>query len=167
MLVTVGNATQGFVRLLKAVDAAAGNGVFGEETVFIQAGNTSNFVAAHCRQQDFLEMKQFEMLLRDATLVICHGGTGTLINVLQAGKVPVVMPRQRRYSEHVDDHQVELVDALAEEGRIVRVLEPKDLEDGIRTARAMLEERHATKNTRVLELITKDIEELGRRATVI
>ena len=41
MFVTVGNATQGFARLLQAVDAAAGEGFFEGEPVLIQTGKQS------------------------------------------------------------------------------------------------------------------------------
>lgn len=127
MFVTVGNATQGFTRLLEAVDTAAGNGVFGDEKVFMQAGNNPHFQATHCQQEPFVEMQRFEALLKEATLVISHGGAGTLINLLQNGRIPIVMPRQREYSEHVDDHQIELVRALASEGRVIAVYTPEEL----------------------------------------
>jgi UDP-N-acetylglucosamine transferase subunit ALG13 len=35
--------------------------------------------------------------------------------------VPAVVPRQRRYSEHVDDHQIELTRALEQQGAVVAV----------------------------------------------
>jgi hypothetical protein len=35
--------------------------------------------------------------------------------------VPVVMPRLQRFGEHVNDHQLELCDALASEGRAIVV----------------------------------------------
>ena len=161
MFVTVGNATQGFKRLLDAVDEAAGQGLFGDEPIFIQTGNNPDFHASHCEQQSFLPMSQFEALLRDSSLIISHGGAGTLINILRAGRVPVVMPRRQQYAEHVDDHQVELIQALAQEGRVVPVFESADLKVGVNEARRRNKQPRAQSNSQLVELVARAIEELS------
>jgi UDP-N-acetylglucosamine transferase subunit ALG13 len=161
VFVTVGNATQGFKRLLDAVDEAAGQGLFGDEPIFIQAGNNPDFHASHCEQQSFLPMSQFEALLRDSSLIISHGGAGTLINILRAGRVPVVMPRRQQYAEHVDDHQVELIQALAEQGRVVPVFESADLKVGVKEARRRNNQLRAQSNSQLVELVARAIEELS------
>ena len=106
-------------------------------------------------------MSQFETLLRDSSLVISHGGAGTLINILRAGRVPVVMPRQRRYFEHVDDHQVELVEALEKEGRVVAVLEASELKESISKARRRNEQTTVPPNRQLIDLVTEAINELA------
>jgi len=161
VFVTVGNATQGFKRLLDAVDEAAGQGLFGDEPIFIQTGNNPDFHASHCEQQSFLPMSQFEALLRDSSLIISHGGAGTLINILRAGRVPVVMPRRQQYAEHVDDHQVELIQALAQEGRVVPVFESADLKVGVNEARRRNKQPRAQSNSQLVELVARAIEELS------
>lgn len=161
VFVTVGNATQGFTRLLNAVDEAAGQGVFGDEPIFIQTGNNPDFHASHCEQQSFLPMSQFEALLRDSSLIISHGGSGTLMNLFQIGKTPVVMPRRRRYGEHVDDHQVELIQALAKEGRVFPVFESGDLKDGVKEARHRKRQPRARGNSQLVGLVARAIEELS------
>lgn len=39
--------------------------------------------------------------------MITHGGPSSFISVLQAGKIPVVVPRKAEFGEHVNDHQVD------------------------------------------------------------
>ncbi|MBI3766239.1 MAG: multidrug MFS transporter, partial [Ignavibacteriales bacterium] len=92
IFVTVGNATQGFGRLLNAVDRMAGEGAFGKEIVFIQSGNNPDFRFSHCKHEPFLDMENFETKIHEADLVISHAGAGTLLQVLHAGKIPIVMP---------------------------------------------------------------------------
>ena len=161
MFVTVGNATQGFARLLKAVDAAAGEGLFGDEPILMQTGYTSGFHASHCEQHAFLPMPQFEALLRESNLVISHGGAGTLIHILRVGRVPVVMPRRRQYAEHVDDHQFELVEALQREGRVVAALEARDLRAAVDKARRKNEQPTAPSNRQLIDLVAVAINELA------
>ncbi len=47
-----------------------------------------------------------------ADAVIAHGGVGSALSVLRAGRKPVLVARRAARHEHVDDHQVQLVDEL-------------------------------------------------------
>ena len=114
----------------------AGKGIFGQEEVVIQSGNTSNFHSLRGKQHSFLPMEQFSEMIAKANLVICHAGAGTLFHVLQARKVPVVMPRRKHYGELVDDHQVELTEALASQGRAIPAYEAEDLRTAVIEARS-------------------------------
>lgn len=135
IFVTVGNATQGFRRLLDAVDRLAGEGLFRDDAVFIQSGNNPDFHPVHCKHEAFVPMDDFALKIQQAKIIISHGGTGTLFHALHAGKIPVVMPRRMKYGEIVDDHQLELVQALAAEGRLISVYEPDDLPAAISEAK--------------------------------
>ncbi len=98
-------------------------------------------------------------------MVICHAGSGTLLYVLHSEKTPVVMPRQKKYGEHIDDHQMELSQVLAKEGRVIPAYEPEDLPAAIEEAKRRNGLRikgvggKGEKN-RMIELVRKAIEEL-------
>jgi UDP-N-acetylglucosamine:LPS N-acetylglucosamine transferase len=108
-------------------------------------------------------MEEFDRRLEEADLVISHGGC-TVLSAIRLGKVPVVMPRRKKYGEHVNDHQVQLVQALAEEGRVIPAYEPEDLPGAIGKAMEArgkrLEVGGERKQNRMLELVGKAIEEL-------
>lgn len=161
IFVTVGNPTQGFRRLLDGVDAIAGQGIFEGELVFIQSGNNLHFKPRYCEQKPFLSLQEFANLIDKASLVICHAGAGTLIHILQSGKVPVVMPRRKKYGEHVDDHQVELVQVLAKQGRVVAAFEPKDLPKAIAEARKRTALARAAQEPPIFNIVRKAIQELA------
>lgn len=134
VFVTVGTPTQGFSRLLQAVDELVESGFFGGERVFIQTGSTRDFVPRHCDWKPFVPRLEFDRLITEAGLVISHGGA-TVLEMVRLGKVPVVMPRRRKYDEHVNDHQIELTELLASEGRVVPAWEPRDLPGAVIDAR--------------------------------
>ena len=115
--VSVGNATQPFSRLLDAVTRLA-PGL--PQPVTVQHGSNT-FASAACRSVAFLDMESFTAHIREADLLIFHAGAGSVINAIQAGKVPVVVPRRACYGEHVDDHQLEFARALATAGKVVVV----------------------------------------------
>jgi UDP-N-acetylglucosamine transferase subunit ALG13 len=137
IFVTVGNATQPFPRLLNAVDELARSGCWGSEEVFIQSGNNPGFCPLYSRHRPFLSMEEFVRYINDARLVISHGGCGTLLHAIRAKKCPVVMPRKKQYGEHINDHQVQLVRALADEGKLVPVYRPDELESAIALANSV------------------------------
>ena len=159
ILVAVGNATQGFRRLLDSVEQMANNGLFEGEAVVIQSGNNHDFRSSNCKQVAFLTMEEFVRTVNEASLVICHGGAGTLYHAFRASKVPVVMPRRRKYGEHVDD-QLELVRVLAGEGRIIPAYEPIDLPQAIAAARSRIVQSAVPHIPRMLKLVERAIHEL-------
>ena len=128
--VSVGNATQPFCRLLEAV--ARLTSVL-PLPVVVQHG-VAPFYAQDCRAVPFVGMEEFESLVVKAELLIMHAGAGSVMHALRSGKVPVVMPRRARYDEHVDDHQMEFAQALAETGRIVVAENQEQLADAVRRA---------------------------------
>jgi len=160
VLVTVGNAPQPFPRLLEAVDRLAGEGVFRQAPVLMQRGSAGGFQARHCEQRDFLAMDEFVGAVRQAELVIAHGGAGTLFHVLQAGKIPIVMPRRVQYGEHVDDHQYELVQVLSEEGRVIPAYEAADLPAAVEQARQWNRRAERAPAPAMQRLVAEAIEEL-------
>jgi UDP-N-acetylglucosamine transferase subunit ALG13 len=72
--------------------------------------------------------------MTSSELVIVHAGAGSIIQAMQAGKVPVVMPRRASLGEHVDDHQLELVRELAQRGKVVLATDCKSLKQGVARA---------------------------------
>jgi UDP-N-acetylglucosamine transferase subunit ALG13 len=140
------------------MDELAGVGMLKGESVIIQSGSASDFRARHCKQRDFFPPDEYRDLIRKADVVVCHGGAGTLHHVFESGKVPVVMPRRKKYREHVDD-QFELVKAIAEEGRIIAAYEPDDLPNAIVEAKNLKRARGAPPET-AIALIGEAIEQL-------
>lgn len=132
--VSVGNANQPFCRLIDAVIAIV------DELpgpVMIQHGHTPARTAAGVTLVERMEMEAFSREVAKAELLIMHAGAGSLIHAIQAGKVPVVMPRRAEKGEHIDDHQLELAAALVQEKRIVVAQGPEDLAKAVQQARKL------------------------------
>jgi len=145
--VSVGNAKQPFRRLLDAVTQLAD---VLPSPVLVQHGHTP-FISPRCKAVAFLGMEEFEASVRGAELVILHAGAGSIIHALQAGKLPVVVPRLAEYGEHVNNHQMDLARALVGTGRVVVALNLDELLNSIREAlsrqRDHIQERAATAAT--------------------
>ena len=107
--VSVGNASQPFMRLTEAVSRIAARL---PAPVVVQHGHTS-FDCPVCDGRAFVEMDEFAGLMGRSRLIILHAGAGSILQALDAGKYPVVMPRRLAHGEHIDDHQLELAQAFA------------------------------------------------------
>lgn len=84
--------------------------------VFVQHGATS--LPAGVPGAGVLAPAEMLLLLERATAVVTHGGPGLIMEARAAGHVPVVVPRDPRLGEHVDDHQVRFVARVADSGLI-------------------------------------------------
>ena len=107
IFVTVGTHEQPFNRLIKKVDELVADGTI-TEPIVMQTG-FSTYVPKHCEWHEMLSYDEMKRYIDEARIVITHGGPASFIEVLQAGKIPVVVPRLAEFGEHVNDHQEEFV----------------------------------------------------------
>jgi UDP-N-acetylglucosamine transferase subunit ALG13 len=133
IFVSVGNATQSFSRLLNGIADLVRRGAVKADELIIQSGSNRDFQCHGWTQREFFSPDEFRELIERADVIVCHGGAGTLHHVFQAGKIPVVMPREKKYGEALD-HQLEFVKVLADEGRIIPAFAVEDLEPAIKEA---------------------------------
>ena len=128
IFVTVGTHEQPFDRLVEYIDGLKGTGIISEDVV-IQTG-FGTYEPKYCRWQKLFPYKEMVKMVEDARIVITHGGPSSFIMPLQIGKIPVVVPRQKQYEEHVNDHQLVFAKALAErQGNLLVVEDIRELKD--------------------------------------
>lgn len=106
IFVTVGTHEQPFNRLVQKIDELKGNGELGDNPVMIQLGY-STYRPQYCEWKEFLPYDEMKHYVQVADIVITHGGPSSFFMPLQVGKIPVVVPRQERFAEHVNNHQLD------------------------------------------------------------
>lgn len=130
IFVTVGTHEQPFNRLIEYIDNLKRDGIITEE-VIMQTGY-STYEPKYCEWSKLLPYKEMQKNVADARIVITHGGPASFIMPLQIGKTPIVVPRQKQFNEHVNDHQVDFTKAVAERmGTIIPVNEINELRESI------------------------------------
>lgn len=120
IFVTVGTHEQPFNRLLKYVDKLKEENIITED-VIMQTG-FSTYVPKNCEYKKLFPYDEMIENVKKARIVITHGGPSSFIMPLQEGKIPIVVPRQKKYEEHVNDHQVEFAKAVAERQKNIIVV---------------------------------------------
>ena len=119
IFVTVGTHEQQFNRLVEYMDKWA---VQHDEEVVIQTGY-STYEPKHCQWQKFFPYQEMCKKVAEARIIITHGGPSSFIMPLQVGKMPIVVPRQYKYNEHVNDHQVKFCKEVESRMGIIVVVE--------------------------------------------
>lgn len=131
IFVTVGTHEQQFNRLLKEMDRLVEKKIIKEE-VFIQTG-FSDYEPKYCKWSKLIPYKEMENKIKEARIVITHGGPASFIAPLQIGKTPIVVPRQFEFDEHVNNHQLDFAKQVSERmGTIIPIYDIKDLEKTIK-----------------------------------
>lgn len=124
IFVTVGTHEQPFNRLVQKMDELKKNGTI-QEDVIIQTG-FSTYEPQYCQWSKLIPYQQMIKNVEEARIVITHGGPASFIMPLQIGKTPIVVPRQHKFGEHVNNHQVEF--ARNVEKRMGTIIDVEDVE---------------------------------------
>lgn len=124
IFVTVGTHEQPFDRLIKKIDLLVKCGEIKEEVV-IQTGYCT-YEPQYCTWKKLFSYREMQQYIKEARIVITHGGPASFIAPLQIGKTPIVVPRQFKFNEHVNDHQVKFAKEVAERLGTIIVVEDID-----------------------------------------
>ncbi len=114
VLVTVGGSSYGFRRMIDRMAAVLPS----TTQVTWQTGPTV-VPARMANVRPSLPWTELTDAMRTSDVVVCHAGIGSALDILDAGRCPVLVPRLRAHGEHIDDHQVEIAEALADRGLAV------------------------------------------------
>ncbi|MCE9675722.1 multidrug MFS transporter [Paraclostridium bifermentans] len=129
IFVTVGTHEQQFDRLIKKIDEMKICGKINEE-VFIQTGY-SNYEPKVCKYKSMIGFDEMNELAKQSRIVITHGGPGSIMLPFKYNKVPIVVPRQSKYREHVDNHQIIFSRFLNQKNKIIQIEDIDEIEEYI------------------------------------
>lgn len=122
IFVTLGTQDKQFKRLLEAVDKLDIN-----EKIIAQIGST-DFASAKMEIYKYMSIDEFTKYMNEARIVITHAGVGTIILGLKLRKKMIVAARRKEYKEHVNDHQMQILENFSNEGYIMPLQNFDDLE---------------------------------------
>ena len=112
IFVTVGNDFRDFSRLIRKVDSIAPDI---PDEIVVQTGY-SKYRPKNTRHFDFVPIDSAIEYVRASELVISHAGIGTIILCKEYGIPIIILPRRKKYGEHINDHQMEVAMMLEEKG---------------------------------------------------
>lgn len=158
IFVSLGSQKFPFNRLLQAVDDLIEKGEI-QEPVFAQIGS-SDYRPKNYQFERFLDADAFDAALTGADVLITHAGTGVILRAVKKEKKIVVVPRQKKWGEHVDDHQEQIAQMFAELGYVSCCMDCKELKERLRDARALKYQPYVSNTEKYLNAIDEYIQKL-------
>ena len=119
ILVTLGTQDKSFVRLLDAIQKQIDLGNINDRVV-VQAGCTK-YKSNNMEIFDLIPMDDFDALMNECDLLITHGGVGSIISGLKRGKKVIAAARLKKYKEHINDHQLQIIDNFSSNGYLLKL----------------------------------------------
>ena len=156
IFVTVGTQDVPFDRLIRAVERELEKGTIKEE-VIVQCGCTK-VKSKKMKMVNLMEMEEFKRTIKNASVIISHGGVGTIIDSLNANKVVIVCPRLAKYKEHANDHQLQIVKKFSEDGYIIPLKDANKLAGALETAKIFKPKKYQSNTENMIKLIENFID---------
>lgn len=153
ILVTLGTQKQSFKRLLDYIEKSNI-----KDEIIVQAGHTK-YKSKKMKIVDFIGFDEMEELIDKADIIITHGGTGSIIGPLKKGKKVIACARLKKYGEHVDNHQQEIIKAFVEKDYILELNENNDLDDLMKKIKNFKPQKYISNTDKFLKKLKKVIEE--------
>ena len=156
IFVMLGTQNNSFHRLLEEVQKNIDNGNINEEVV-VQKGYTK-FESKDMTLFDEISQDKFNKLIDKADLIITHGGVGSIITSITKGKKVIAVPRLQKYGEHVNDHQLDIIESFNEKGYIIGLHEVSELGNALKKVKNFKPQKYVKNTGNIISIIENFID---------
>ena len=164
IFVTLGTQDKSFKRLLKVIDELKENKKI-KDRIVVQAGHTK-YESKNMEIYDFLSHAKMKEYINEASIVITHGGVGSILDALKAHKKIIAAARLKEHKEHTNDHQLQIIREFRKRGYILELDNFKDLEEKLLEAKTFKPEEYKSNNTKFNNMISDIIEKNNHRSWI-
>lgn len=141
--------------MIKSVDDLVLSGRI-RDKIIIQIGYT-NYIPKECKWFKFVDPQKFENLCKKSDIVITHGGVGSIMTLLKLNKPIIAVPRLKRFYEHTDNHQLQIVKELEKQKRLIAVYDTSDLFSAIKRVRKFNPKKRIQKNSKIFKIVDEQL----------
>ena len=156
ILVLLGTQNNRFERLLKEIEKNIENKIITEK-VIVQAGHTK-YKSKYMEIIDFISEKELNKLQDEASLIITHGGVGSIVSSLKKKKTVIAVARLKEYKEHVNNHQTEIVELFDSKGYLIGLKDVLKLEEAINKAKTFEPNEFKSGTNNIINIVEDFIE---------
>ncbi len=151
VFVTLGTQDKSFVRLLEKIDSAIDEGIITDK-VIVQAGYTK-YESKNMEIFDLLDRDEFADYIKKCDVLITHGGVGSIIAGLKNNKKVIAVPRLAKYKEHVNDHQIQIIENFNDQGYIIGLDENIDFKDAFNRLKKFTPNKYKSNTENMIKLV--------------
>lgn len=151
ILVTLGTQDKTFPRLLDAIQKQIDLGNI-KDKVIVQAGNTK-YESNDMEIMGLIDRDRFAELISECDLLITHGGVGSIISGLKNNKKVIAAPRLKKYKEHTNDHQLQIIERFSEAGLILPLFDFEKLDQVLIDVNKFKPKKYKSNTSNMIKLI--------------
>lgn len=151
ILILLGTQDNSFHRLLEEVQKLINKNVITEK-VIVQAGRTK-YESKDMEIYSLMPEEKLAELMKKSDLVITHGGVGSIVMALKMGKKVIAVPRLSEFGEHINDHQIQIIDSFNSQEFLIGITELKDLEEALKRSKEFKPKKFESKTEHMINLI--------------
>ena len=152
----LGTQNNSFHRLLEEIDRLIERGKINDE-VIVQAGYTK-YESQNMKVIDFVSNDEIEKLEQQADCIITHGGVGSIIGSIEKGKKVIAVPRLKQYGEHVNDHQLDIVESFDKLGYIIGITDVSQLEEALQRVKVFEPKKYIQNTGNIIKIVENFID---------
>ena len=156
ILVLLGTQNNSFKRLLEEVQKNIDNGNITEK-VIVQKGYTK-FESKDMEMYKELPGEKINELIEQANIVITHGGVGSIISSITRGKKVIAVPRLKKYKEHVNDHQLDIINSFNNNGYIIGIHNVEELGDALNKIKTFEPKKYIQNTGKIISIVENFID---------
>ena len=108
---------------------------------------------------NLIEQNKFNELIEQANIIITHGGVGSIVTAVKLGKKVIAVPRLRKYGEHVNDHQIQIVETFSKQGFIKGIKDISELKETLKNIDTFTPNKLESNTENIVNIIRQFINE--------
>lgn len=156
VLVLLGTQNNSFYRLLEEIQKCIDDGTI-KDKVVVQAGSTK-FESNNMEIFNLIEQNKFNELIEQANIIITHGGVGSIVTAVKLGKKVIAVPRLKKYGEHVNDHQIQIVETFSKQGFIKGIKDVSELKEALIEVNTFIPNKLESNTEHIINIIENFIQ---------
>lgn len=159
ILVLLGSHEFSFKRLLERIEDAVKNNIITEE-VIVQSGSTP-YESSVMNIIPYFKTGELDKLYDKSSYIITHGGTASIIKGVKKGKKVIAIARLEKYREHIDNHQLQIINEFVNAGYIIEWKEKETIDFVLTKLDAFYPKQYKSNRDNIVEYLEKYIDLLS------
>ena len=102
---------------------------------------------------NLIEQNKFNELIEQANIIITHGGVGSIVTAVKLCKKVIAVPRLRKYGEHVNDHQIQIVETFSKQGFIKGIKDISELKETLKNIDTFTPNKLESNTEKIINII--------------
>ena len=109
---------------------------------------------------EYVPFDKFGEYIDKSSVIITHGGVGSILSSVKKGKKVVAVARLAKYGEHTNDHQIQVIEKMSKQGYIIDGNNLDNIGQAVEQARNLVVKEYISNTDNFISGLKKEIDKL-------